>query len=203
MNGLLTGPLVFWPKKWAKFGAPYLGIAAEIVDVVAAEVAEEQRAPIPAIVVLVAGQREEWVELRACRWNDAADPVRLAGHLRAADIRLELNDRKRLVIVAALSDMLRGPMPAQATELIAIELAFARVPSGQSRRYEVPSKSVSASVQPATVGPREARGIVGIAVTIGSGREMPDLHGKIDICLQRRPRDKVVELGGIVLRMEN
>jgi len=22
-HGLLTGPLVFWPKKWAKFGAPY------------------------------------------------------------------------------------------------------------------------------------------------------------------------------------
>src|SRR5215472_6089652 len=49
--------------------------------------------------------------------------------------------------------MLSGPMPAPATERIAIEVAFMRVPSGQSGRYDVPSKSLSAPMQPARVGP--------------------------------------------------
>jgi hypothetical protein len=31
---------------------------------------------------------------------------------------------------------------------------------------------------------------------------MPDFHSKIDIRLQRRPRDKVAEFGGVLFRME-
>src|SRR5216683_3048417 len=51
------------------------------------------------------------------------------------------------------SDGLRGPMPPPLTEWIATEVAFLRVPSGQSKRYDVPSKSTSEPRQPATVGP--------------------------------------------------
>jgi len=62
-----------------------LRIATKIIDVVPAEIAEEQRAAlsIVALVVLsVPSHRIEGIELCAHRRNDAADPVRLASLLR-------------------------------------------------------------------------------------------------------------------------
>ena len=62
-----------------------LRIATKIIDVVPAEIAEEQRAAlsIVALVVLsVPSHRIEGIELCAHRRDDAADPVRLASRLR-------------------------------------------------------------------------------------------------------------------------
>ena len=62
-----------------------LRIATKIIDVVPAEIAEEQRAvlSIVALVVLsVPGHRIEGIELCAHRRDDAAHPVRLASGLR-------------------------------------------------------------------------------------------------------------------------
>src|SRR5215471_13269475 len=62
-----------------------LRIATKIIDVVPAEIAEEQRAAlsIVALVVLsVPSYRIEGIELCAHRRDDAADPVRLASGLR-------------------------------------------------------------------------------------------------------------------------
>src|SRR5215470_6940766 len=75
--------------------------------------------------------------------------------------------------------MLSGPMPAPATEVIAIEVAFARVPSGQSRRYEVPSKSISAPVQPATVGPRKQGASSASPSPLGPGVKCPISMAKL------------------------
>src|SRR5215472_9903860 len=98
--------------------------------------------------------------------------------------------------------MLSGPMPPPVTERIAIEVAFMRVPSGQSRRYDVPSKSISAPVHPATVGPGKHGASSASPSPLGPGVKCPISMAKIDIHLQRRPRDEVVELGGVVFRIE-
>ena len=71
--------------------------------------------------------------------------------------------------------------------------------SSMSSPLKLPNNNVEAAGES---GAREARGVVGIAVAIGSGGEMPDFHSKIDIHLQRRPRHKVVELGSVVFRVE-
>ena len=70
-----------------------------------------------------ADERIEWIEFRACGWNDAADPVRLAKWLRRRDGSLKLNDRKRLVIVASIVRDAEGADASPATEPIAIEVA--------------------------------------------------------------------------------
>src|SRR5215469_14014 len=88
--------------------------------------------------------------------------------------------------------MLSGPMPSPLTERIAIEVAFAGVPS----------KSVSAPMQPATVGPGKHGASSASPSPLGPGVKCPISMAKIDIHLQRRPRDEVVELGGVVFRIE-
>ena len=64
-----------------------LGITAKVVDVGAAEIAEQQCAFLPMITAIVlvsiVGERKERIELCAHWWNDATYPVCLAGPFRA------------------------------------------------------------------------------------------------------------------------
>src|SRR5215472_16853405 len=98
--------------------------------------------------------------------------------------------------------MLSGPMPTPVTERIAIEVAFARVPSGQSRRYDVPSKSVSAPVQPARVGPGKHGASSASPSPWAPGVKCPISIAKLIFACSAAQKDKVVKLRGIVLRME-
>src|ERR1700724_340759 len=66
-------------------------------------------------------------------------------------------------------------MPFPSTELIATEVAWLRVPSGQSVKYEVPSKSRSSPMQPATVGPGKH----------GGSSESPSAGSKCPISIEK------------------
>ena len=54
-----------------------------------------------------------------------------------------------------------------------------RVPSGQSRRYDVPSKSISAPVQPATVGPGKHGASSASPSPLGPGVKCPISTAKL------------------------
>ena len=83
-----------------------LRIAAKIIDVGAAEIAEKQCAAFPVTAAIVIASvlchRIERIELRAHRRDDAADPIWLASWFRGWDIGLDLNDWKGLVVVASI-----------------------------------------------------------------------------------------------------
>src|ERR1700716_2512099 len=73
-----------------------LRIAAKIIDVGPAEIAEHQCAVLPVVATIVIApapcQRIEGVELCAHWRNDAADSIRLARTLRGSDLGLDVND---------------------------------------------------------------------------------------------------------------
>src|SRR6266851_8448327 len=187
-----------------------LRIAAKIVDVGAAEVAEEQCAAFPVVAAIVIASvlchSIEGIELCAHRWNDAADSIRLAGCLRGCDLGLELNDWKGLVIVAGVVRRTEGA-DAASFDRMDCNRSGAVAPAvwpveqiGGAVKIDVPSRG---EVQAASDrGSWETRRVIGIVVTMGARSEVSEFHGEIDIGLQRSPGSKVAKFRSVELRME-